>query len=218
MKDNSRTKFILSGIAFALFCALILAVKFIDVRAIGPEGSSVGLSEINEAVHNLFGVNLAWYKITDYLGCAAIAVAGCFALLGVYQLVTRKSLAKVDPDIYALAGCYAAAVLVYVIFEHAIVNYRPIDLGSGLEASFPSSHTVLSLCIMSTAIEQLARRIKNNALSAALCIGCGVLGAVIVAGRLVSGVHWFTDILGGVLISLAILLAYLGACERFGKK
>lgn len=218
MKDNSRTKFILSGIAFALFCALILAVKFIDVRAIGPEGSSVGLSGINEAVHNLFGVNLAWYKITDYLGCAAIAVAGCFALLGVYQLVTRKSLAKVDPDIYALAGCYAAAVLVYVIFEHAIVNYRPIDLGSGLEASFPSSHTVLSLCIMSTAIEQLARRIKNKALSAALCIGCGVLGSVIVVGRLVSGVHWFTDILGGVLISLAILLAYLGACERFGKK
>lgn len=218
MKDNSRTKFILSGIAFALFCALILAVKFIDVRAIGPEGSSVGLSGINEAVHNLFGVNLAWYKITDYLGYAAIAVAGCFALLGVYQLVTRKSLAKVDPDIYALAGCYAAAVLVYVIFEHAIVNYRPIDLGSGLEASFPSSHTVLSLCIMSTAIEQLARRIKNKALSAALCIGFGVLGAVIVVGRLVSGVHWFTDILGGMLISLAILLAYLGACERFGKK
>lgn len=218
MKNNSRTKFILSGIAFALFCALILAVKFIDVRAIGPEGSSVGLSGINEAVHNLFGVNLAWYKITDYLGYAAIAVAGCFALLGVYQLVTRKSLAKVDPDIYALAGCYAAAVLVYVIFEHAIVNYRPIDLGSGLEASFPSSHTVLSLCIMSTAIEQLARRIKNKALSAALRIGFGVLGAVIVVGRLVSGVHWFTDILGGVLISLAILLAYLGACERFGKK
>ena len=218
MKNNSRTKFILSGIAFALFCALILAVKFIDVRAIGPEGSSVGLSGINEAVHNLFGVNLAWYKITDYLGCAAIAVAGCFALLGVYQLVTRKSLAKVDPDIYALAGCYAAAVLVYVIFEHAIVNYRPIDLGSGLEASFPSSHTVLSLCIMSTAIEQLARRIKNKALSAALCIGGGVLGSVIVVGRLVSGVHWFTDILGGVLISLTILLAYLGACERFGKK
>lgn len=218
MKNNSRTKFILSGIAFALFCALILAVKFIDVRAIGPEGSSVGLSGINEAVHNLFGVNLAWYKITDYLGYAAIAVAGCFALLGVYQLVTRKSLAKVDPDIYALAGCYAAAVLVYVIFEHAIVNYRPIDLGSGLEASFPSSHTVLSLCIMSTAIDQLARRIRNKALSAVLCIGSGMLGAIIVVGRLFSGVHWFTDILGGVLISLAILLAYLGACERFGKK
>lgn len=218
MKDNSKTKFIWAGISLALFCALILAVKLIDVRAIGPEGSSVGLGAINEAVHNLFGVHLEWYTITDYLGLAAIAVAACFALFGVYQLVTRKSLAKVDPDIYALAGCYVAAMLVYVLFEHVVISYRPVDLGAGLEASFPSSHTVLSLCIMSTAIEQLARRIKNNVLSLALCIGCGVVGAVIVVGRLISGVHWFTDILGGVLISAAIVLTYLGVCEKFRKK
>lgn len=217
MKDNSKSKFIRAGISFVFFCTLILAVKFIDVRAIGPEGSSVGLGAVNEAVHNLFGVHLEWYNITDYLGFAAIAVAGCFALLGVYQLITRKSLAKVDPDIYALAGCYVAAVLVYVLFEHVVISYRPIDLGAGLEASFPSSHTVLSLCIMSTAVEQLARRIKSNALSMALCIGCGAIGAAIVVGRLISGVHWFTDILGGVLISAAIVLAYLGVCEKLRK-
>lgn len=218
MKNSSKTKFMWSGICFALFCALILAVKFIDVRAIGPQGSSVGLGALNEAVHNLFGVHLEWYTITDYLGYAAIAVAGCFALFGVYQLVTRKSLAKVDPDIYALAGCYAAAMLVYVLFEKVVINYRPIDLGAGLEASFPSSHTVLSLCIMSTAIEQLSRRIKNIRVSLALCVGCGVLGTVIAVGRLISGVHWFTDILGGVLISAAIVFAYLGVCDKFRKK
>ncbi len=217
MKDNSKSKFIWAGISFVLFYALILAVKLIDVRAIGPEGSSVGLGAINETVHNLFGVHLEWYTITDYLGFAAIAVAGCFALLGVYQLITRKSLAKVDPDIYALAGCYVAAVLVYVLFEHVVICYRPIDLGAGLEASFPSSHTVLSLCIMSTAVEQLARRIKNTTLSLVLCIGCGAVGAVIVVGRLISGVHWFTDILGGVLISAAIVLTYLGVYEKLRK-
>lgn len=218
MKDNSKTKFTWAGICFALFCALILAIKFIDVRAIGPEGSSVGLAAINEAVHSLFGVNLVWYTITDYLGLAAIAIAACFAILGLYQLITRKSLKKVDADIYALAGCYIAAMLVYFIFEHIIISYRPIDLGAGLEASFPSSHTVLSLCITCTAIEQLSRRIKNVPLCIALCAGCGVLGTVIVVGRVISGVHWFTDILGGVLISAAIVLLYLGICEKLRKK
>ena len=217
MKDSSKIKFICSGILFVLFCALIFAVKFVDVRAIGPESSSIGLAAINEAVHDFFGVNLVLYKITNILGYAAIAVAGCFALFGIYQLVTRRSFKKVDPDIYVLVGCYAAAVLIYIFFEYIIINYRPVDMGSGLEASFPSSHTVLSLCIMSTAIDQFFHRIKSRPLSLALCCSCGVRGAVTVVGRLVSGVHWVTDILGGVLISGAVLLLYLGLCEKLRK-
>ena len=94
MKDSSKIKFICSGILFVLFCALIFAVKFVDVRTIGPESSSIGLAAINEAVRDFFGVNLVLYKITNILGYAAIAVAGCFALFGIYQLITRRSFKK----------------------------------------------------------------------------------------------------------------------------
>ena len=80
MKSRANTKLVLSGIFLLLFCVLIAALKFVDVRAIGPEGSSVGLAAINEAVHGFFGVNLVWYKITDVLGFAAIGVAGGEAL------------------------------------------------------------------------------------------------------------------------------------------
>lgn len=218
MKNNCKIKFIISGISFLLFCGLIFALKFIDVAAIGPNASSVGFASLNKAVHSFFGVNLGWYTVTEVLGYIAIAMAAFFAFLGLYQLINRKSLKKVDADLYVLAGCYASAVLIYVFFEHAIINYRPVLLDSVLEASFPSSHTVLSLCIMCTAAEQIIRRIKNCALKAVLSGGCGVLAAATVLGRLVSGVHWFTDILGGVLISMAIIFMYLAICEKVQKK
>lgn len=218
MKNNFKIKFAISGVSFLLFCGLIVALKFIDVAAIGPEASSVGLASINGAVHDFFGVNLGLYNATEVLGYIAIAVAGFFALFGVYQLISSKNLKKVDADLYMLAGCYATAVLVYVIFEHTIVNFRPILLDSVLEASFPSSHTVLSLCIMCTAAEQILRRIKSRTLGCVLAVGCGVLAVATVIGRLASGVHWFTDILGGVLISVAIIFMYLALCEKVGKK
>jgi undecaprenyl-diphosphatase len=33
---------------------------------------------------------------------------------------------------------------------------------------------------------------------------------IAVAGRLLSGVHWFTDIVGGVLISMTLLACFSG--------
>lgn len=51
--------------AFAVWTA---AVKCVDVQAIGPNGSSVGLAAINAAIHELTGVHMALYTVTDWLG------------------------------------------------------------------------------------------------------------------------------------------------------
>ena len=51
---------------------------------------------------------------------------------------------------------------------------------------------------------------KYKTVQLILTVVFAVMLALIVAGRLLSGVHWFTDILGGILISVALLNAYEG--------
>ena len=203
-KKIKRAKLISGTVLMVLFLLLIAALKIIDVQPIGPQGSEVGFATLNGAFHRLTGVNMTWYDITGALGMAAIAVACGFSLFGLWQFIKRRSLSRVDRDIYALA----------VLFEKAVVNYRPIDMGAGLEPSFPSSHTMLTCCIMSSAIWQFKRRIKSEALRKTTVMLCTAVMAVTIAGRLVSGVHWITDIAGGVLISASLMAFYRAAAIR----
>ena len=195
-----------------LFLIWIAIIKLVDVSAIGPEGTEVGLAGINKAIHEALGVNMILYKITDILGYVALLVAGLFALFGLVQLIKRKSLAKVDGAIYALAGLYVVTIGLYVIFEKVIINYRPVIMPDevALEASFPSSHTMLACVIFGSAIVMIGKYIDNDMLRKLLIALAAVLLILVVAGRLVSGVHWFTDIVGGVLISGALVFTFIG--------
>ena len=121
-KKIKRAKLISGTVLMVLFLLLIAALKIIDVQPIGPQGSEVGFATLNGAFHRLTGVNMTWYDITGALGMAAIAVACGFSLFGLWQFIKRKSLSRVDRDIYALAGLYIAIGIVYVLFEKAVVN------------------------------------------------------------------------------------------------
>ena len=218
MKKKILSLWILCAVSFLLFGALICAVKFIDVGNIGPENSSIGLASLNGAVKDLFGFNEGIYDVSELLGLISFATAAGFALLGLIQLIHRKSLKLIDKDIYLLAALYVAMAVFYVLFEIIVINHRPVLLEGELEASFPSSHTLLSLCIMLSAAHQLYLRLPTK-----LAKGVGLAVAVAIATattalRLVSGVHWFTDILGGILLSAALLFAYFAAFETLKKK
>ncbi len=210
---TSRSLWIAAGVCVLLFALLIVAVLAIDVQKVGPEGSEIGLATLNIAVHAFFGEQAIWYDITEVMGLLAIATAGGFALLGLIQLVGRKSLAKVDSDLYCLAGLYVLMAIAYVVFEVVVINYRPVLTDGQLEASFPSSHTMLVIVILASAIHQLANRLTSNFWRGFAVGLCSTFIAVTVMGRLICGVHWFTDILGGVLLSAALVLAYLAACR-----
>lgn len=207
--NRTRKNFIITGLLFLLFGVLTATVKTIDVKAIGPEGSVVGLATVNQFMFQLFGVHLIWYDITDWLGVAAILVAFCFAVLGLCQLIHRRSLLKVDYRVLLLGVFYLLVVGLYIFFEIFIVNYRPIILHTGLEASYPSSHTMIVICIMSTAIMMFNYLFKDKKL---VLITVDILSALIIAvtviGRLISGVHWFTDIVAGILLSAALVMLY----------
>lgn len=207
---NTKNKAIASGVSMILFLGLIVLVRTVDVAAIGAAGTSIGLSTINGAVHTLFGVSTFWYNVTSVLGVVAILVVAAFGLLGLYQLIQRKNIFAVDKEILALGGLYVVMAVVYVFFEKVIVNYRPIMMADAVEAeaSFPSSHTMLICVIMGSAAMLLKKYVQDDTLRFVLGMVCNVIMAVTVIGRLICGVHWFTDILGGVLISSVLLFAY----------
>ena len=197
--------------AFALWTVLL---RFVDVQPIGPDGSRVGFASINGAFHALTGVHWTLYTLTDWLGLVPIGIAIGFAVLGLVQLLRRKSLLKVDRDILLLGGFYLVVLAVYVLFETVVINYRPVLIGGKLEASYPSSTTVLALCILPTAMMQLQTRIRREAVRRAVL---GILAAFtvfMVAGRLISGVHWLSDITGGVLLSAGLVMLYAFAMKR----
>ncbi len=190
------------------FVLWTVAICFVDVRAIGPQGSSVGFAGINGFVQNLTGVHWGLYNITDWLGLVPIFVCMGFGILGLVQWIKRKSICKVDHDILVLGGFYIITIAVYLFFESVVINYRPILINGYLEASYPSSTTMLVMCVMPTAIMQLGSRIKNKAFRNIVAVTIIAFMAFMVIGRLVSGVHWFTDIVGGALLSVGLVMMY----------
>lgn len=206
---KSKVIRIFVGIGFIMaFIAWTLLVCLVDVKAIGPQGSSVGLATLNGAFHELTEDNITLYIITDWLGLVPIATALGFAILGLIQLIKSQSIAKVDVSILALGVFYITVIAVYLIFEEVVINYRPILIGGNLEASYPSSTTMLVTCVMPTALMQFNVRIKQKPLKYAISVIIMAFIAFMVIGRLISGVHWLSDIIGGALISIGLVTAY----------
>ena len=208
MKKKNRRLFGVGVGLLAVFVLWTVLIRFVDVGAIGPRESSVGFATLNGYIHNLTGVNMSLYVITDWLGLVPIGVAFGFAVLGLVQWIKRKSLLKVDRSILTLGGFYIVVMAVYILFEIVVINYRPTLIDGYLEASYPSSTTMLVMCVMPTAMMQLRARIKNKAFSRCVMIAIAAFIVFMVIGRLASGVHWITDIIGGALLSTAIVLIY----------
>ena len=215
-KKNSRLFWVGVGL-FAVFVLWTVLIRFVDVEAIGPQQSSVGFATLNGYIHNLTGVNMSLYIITDWLGLVPIGVAFGFAVLGIVQCIKRKSLLKVDRSILTLGGFYIVVMAVYILFEIVVINYRPTLIDGYLEASYPSSTTILVMCVMPTAMMQLRTRIKNDLFRRCVMLTITVFITFMVIGRLVSGVHWITDIIGGALLSTAIVLMYYSICNIVAK-
>jgi undecaprenyl-diphosphatase len=192
----------------AAFALWTMAIRQIDVQAIGPQGSTVGFAALNSMVHRLTGVHMQLYSITDWLGLVPVSFGFGFAALGLTQWIKRKSVLKVDRSILILGAFYIVTLAAYLFFESYVINYRPVLIAGSLEASYPSSTTLLVLCVMPTAMMQLRGRIKNHALRKAVTVAIAAFIVFMVAGRLVSGVHWLTDIIGGILLSAGLVMIY----------
>ena len=205
---SKRNRICLATVFFAAFAVWTVAVCFVDVQSIGPQGSAVGFATVNGAFHRLTGLHMALYTITDWLSLIPVAVICGFGLLGLVQWIRRKRLQRVDQSILVLGGFYLAVAAVYGFFELAVVNCRPVLIEGALEASYPSSTTVLALCVMLTAAMQFCARIRHPGFRRCAAVLADGFAAFMVLGRLLSGVHWVTDIVGGILLSTGLVLLY----------
>lgn len=208
MKKEIKRKFLPSICMLSAFVLWTLLICFVDVQAIGPQETKVGFATVNRFVHNLTGVNMYLYTITDWLSIIPIVIVIGFGVLGLIQWIKRKCISRVDYSILVLGGFYTVVMAVYVFFETVAVNYRPILINGCTEASYPSSTTTLVMCVMPTAHMQFNSRIKNENLKRCVVFAAFAFIAFMVIGRLVSGVHWLTDIIGGALLSAGLVLMY----------
>jgi len=213
LNTTRKRNYILSAALLTAFALWTTAVCTVDVRPVGPEGSRVGFAALNRSFHRLTGVHMTLYTLTDWLSLVPVGVGLGFAALGLAQWIRRRRLCLVDRSLLVLGGFYLVVMAAYVFFEIVIVNYRPILIGGVLEASYPSSTTMLVLCVMPTAMLQLKGRIKSRHLSRCVTAVLAVFTGFMLIGRLLSGVHWFSDIIGGVLLSAGLVLLYAAICE-----
>ena len=201
--------------AFMLWTILL---RVVDVQAAGPDGTRIGFAAFNVRVHRLTGVHMGLYTITDWLGLVPILICLCFGVLGLVQLVRRRSLLRVDADLLLLGLYYLLVIAAYLVFEMIPINYRPVLIEGRLEASYPSSTTLLVLSVMPTLRFQIDRRAGEPFLRKAAAVFAAVFSAFMVIGRLVSGVHWATDIAASVLLSAGLFLLYRAAVRFADEK
>ncbi len=208
MKKNGKRLLVAGIILVVAFVIWTLLIQLVDVQAIGPKGTEVGFATLNGWFHKWTGVHMSIYVITDWLGLVPIFVCVILAGFGLIQFVQRKSLCKVDYDIICLGIYYVFVVAAYLVFEMIPINYRPILIEGNLETSYPSSTTLLVLSVMPTLIFQVKQRVQNVVARKIICILTGVFSAFMVVGRMVSGVHWLTDIVGSMMLSAGLFCIY----------
>ena len=211
MKRNGKKVLFLGSMLVVTFVVWTALIQIVDVQPIGQNGTDIGFASFNSWFHKLTGVHMTIYTITDWLGLIPVLVCMIFGGIGFVQLVKRKSLFKVDCDIIFLGIYYIIVIFGYLIFEMIPINYRPILIEGFMEASYPSSTTLLVLSVMPTLVFQINQRLENMTVKKAVCISTSIFSAFMVIGRLISGVHWFTDIVGSIIFSAGLFYIYKAA-------
>lgn len=212
MKTKAKRTLLISIFFLLAFVIWSVLIQTVDVKAVGVNSTDIGFTDLNTYFHSLTGVDFMLYNITDWLGLVPLFVCFIFGVFGLIQLIKRKNLFKVDADIIILGVYYVLVILCYLVFEMIPINYRPVLINGVMEASYPSSTTLLVLSVMPTLIFQIKHRLKSIKLQRIITVITTVFCVFTVVGRLLSGVHWLTDIIGSVLLSAGLFYIYKTAC------
>lgn len=208
MNKGNKRYFYTAAAFLAAFVVWTVLVITVDVRPVGADATSIGLASVNKAFHNLTGVHMWMYDLTDLLSIIPLGLIGVSGMMGLVQLIRRKSIFKVDRDILALGVFYAVVMAAFLLFEAIPVNFRPILIEGQLEASYPSSTTMLVMCVMPVSAMMLGARIRRIGVRRFVTVAFTLFTIFMVTARMLSGVHWISDIIGGALLSTDLVIGY----------
>ena len=200
----------IGAVLLTAFIIWTILIQTVDVQAVGQNGTNIGFAAINVRFFQMTGIHMAIYIVTDWLGLVPILICMIFGGIGFVQLIKRRSLFRVDSDLFLLGIYYILVIIGYLVFEMIPINYRPIPIDGYMEASYPSSTTLLVLSVMPTLSYQANRRVKDHIARTAINTFSVLFSLFMVIGRTVAGVHWLTDIIGSVLLSAGLFMVYKG--------
>ncbi len=194
-----------SFLLLVIFLVFTWCVTWFDVQPIGINGSTVGFATVNGTFHDLFPDDKGCYNVTETLGHICLLVAACNALMAFVDFIRARGFKNMRKRYLITMFFYAAVVAAYIAFSLIPINARP----NNYEQSYPSSHTMLALCVLYSEIVLLGYGSQKNRFWIILFdILLVILMITMVVLRLLSGVHWLTDIIGGVLLSFVFMSFY----------
>lgn len=207
-----KTYYILAVISFALFLILTVLLLKVDVTSGGIYGSNIGLSVINIPFRDAVGSNKLFYNISKVAGIVGLAACVFVCLMMALRVLRKKSLKVLRRRDIALLALYFETAVFYVIFDKIVINYRPMLKWGETEpeSSFPSTHALMAVVIF-TSLSYVAADYIKNKLTLKIVQGlCVFFALTIIFGRALSGVHWLTDIFGGIIFGVGLVCTYLG--------
>lgn len=218
MKKQGYIYLIVACVLLAAFVALTICLLFVDVRAAGESGAEVGFATINQKVWQAIGQSAAALTVSEVCGLCMIAAVGAFGVTGLVQVIRRKGFLRADKELYVMAGGLVLLAAAYVFFEIFVVNCRPVLDGGELAASYPSSHAMLATAVAGMGMAYLHSRQRKGVLINVLIGLLNGVSVATVACRLLGGVHWLSDIVGGVLLGMVIVYAYRAVCSLIARE
>ncbi len=210
MKKNN-INLIITSLLFATFSIFTILLRIVDIGINKTTRTKIGLSSINQPIATAIGTSSAWNTISAITFVLAGLVLAALITIAIIEFAKNKNIFKINPKLLYLIGLYALAGIFYLIFEICIINYRPVLEDGLIKASYPSSHTLLICVICISACFIVPDYIKNKPLKITAIAILLLLSILAPVSRLLSGMHWFTDVVGGIILSLALVMTYLTA-------
>lgn len=199
---------ILAATMLVAFSVWTVLIKTVDVRAVGADGVVVGLAGLNDWWWGLCGTKAVAKLLSDLVGYLVLVLLVGLAVWQVVVAIRGRSL-RLARHWWVLDGVIVALLVCYLVFELVVVNGRPLLVDGALKASYPSTHTLLFAVVLPLVAATVWREINNRPLRFTVAAVCGVLLVAGVILRAIAGVHWLSDIIGGLFLAATLVFTYL---------
>ena len=193
-------------ISFTLFIVLFILLKTVDVKEVG-----------------LYGLNHTYYheynKVLDIISDVIFYIVLAFNifLIGfvIYKMVKKKE--KIDYKFLVYVLVLSLGIIIWLLFDYVFkINNRPNIIDGKVEASFPSTHVLLTTYIMLSSPYIFLKMDGKKGLENQNKLGFEEIITIIfmaimlvmVILRLYSGMHWLTDCVAGLLLGIFLFGIY----------